>query len=307
MVRDAVAALLGTIPLRFLSPLRGLFSRSRKHSPRYKTLTLILGVLRYRPLDSDIETFELPDNPSCRFVNNNSILTRRIYWFGEGGYEGSEVYFWRYFCKRARNILEIGANTGYYTTQGALVAPNTPYLAVEPHPVSVKTLKQNLALNSIRNVEVIEAAVVGRKASERMDLVTPDIDDDESPPGAYLAGGTEGISRTGAKSISVPLVEASDLIDDVDLLKLDVEGYEYEILLSIASYIKANTPTILAEVLRKTPKLRGILVEMCQNYGYRPFGVGHSKLHPISLDQLAADVLGKMFSSRDVVLLGLKG
>ena len=163
----------------------------------------------------------------------NSILTRRIYWFGEGGYEGSEVYFWRYFCKRARNILEIGANTGYYTTQGALAAPNTPYLAVEPHPVSVKTLKQNLALNSLRNVEVIEAAVVGRKASERMDLVIPDIDDDESPPGAYLAGGTEGISRTGAKSISVPLVEASDLIDDVDLLKLDVEGYEYEILLSI--------------------------------------------------------------------------
>ena len=303
VVRDAIAAVLGAIPLRLLNPLRSVYSQSKKHSLRYKTLTLILGVLRYRRLDSDIETFELPDNPSRRFVNNNSILTRKIYWFGERGYEGSEVYFWRYFCQRALKILEIGANTGYYTTQGALAAPDTRYLAVEPHRASVETLRQNLALNAVRNVEVVEAAVVGHKVSERMELVIPDVDHDEAPTGAFLARGTEGISRTAAKSISVPLVEAIDLADNVDLLKLDVEGYEYEILHSLASYIKSNTPTIFAEVLRRTPKLRGILVEMCQNHGYRPFGVGPNQLHPISLDQLARDVLGNVFSSRDIVLM----
>ena len=185
----------------------------------HKALSVILGVVRYRRLDSSIDTFALSDNPSRRFVNNNSILTRKIYWFGEGGYEGSEVHFWRYFCRRAAKILEIGANTGYYTTQGALAAPDTPYLAIEPHPASVTTLNRNLELNSVRNVEVVQAAVVGRKQSERMDLVIPDIDHDEAPPGAFLAGGTEGINRIAAKTISVPLTRIFNLMYELQTIQ----------------------------------------------------------------------------------------
>lgn len=47
---------------------------------------------------------------------------------------------------------------GYFTVQGGRAAPSTRYVAVEPHPVSWRICRDNLALNGVTSVRLLAAA-----------------------------------------------------------------------------------------------------------------------------------------------------
>jgi len=155
------------------------------------------------------------------------VIVRRIYWLGQQGYEGALSRCWERSCTQANEILEIGANIGFYTVLGSKAAgKSTPYTAVEPHPVTHRILRRNVDLNQLSNVKLIEAAVVGTKASETKKLMIPIGDPDQTPAGAFLEDArSDVIGKEGAAAVR--LVEAPELIGKADLLKLDVEGCDF--------------------------------------------------------------------------------
>jgi FkbM family methyltransferase len=269
-LRNAWSSFLALIPLRYLDPIRKWYTSSPSGSLRRTIFRLILKLLRYRPLDSSIRDFELADRTDIRFINVNTVISRRLFWLGQNGYEGSESKWWEYFCSQSYCILEIGANIGFYTILGANAAlRGSRYISVEPHPLSVNALRQNVALNNLNNVEIIEGAVVGKRSSDTVDLMLPLGDSDIAPGGAYLSIGVEGWERPARNFISVKTVEASEVIADTDLIKLDVEGNEWNILSALRSHIELNRPTIFVEILSKTPKLRRLLFEWHKDLGYK--------------------------------------
>src|SRR5215212_6643397 len=81
--------------------------------------------------------------------------------------------WWRHCCTRASAVLELGANVGYFTVQGATAAPGARYVAVEPHPVSAGVCRANLALNGIGSVELLEAAAVPGAGPSAVELQVP--------------------------------------------------------------------------------------------------------------------------------------
>ena len=57
-------------------------------------------------------------------------------------------------------FADVGANFGYYTLLGArLVGSGGKVLAFEPQPAVAELLRESLSINSMANVEVIEAAL----------------------------------------------------------------------------------------------------------------------------------------------------
>src|SRR3712207_7346831 len=58
--------------------------------------------------------------------------------------------WWRKLCRASERVLELGANVGYFSVQGALAAPQARYTAVEPHPFSVDVCRdrKSTRLNS---------------------------------------------------------------------------------------------------------------------------------------------------------------
>jgi FkbM family methyltransferase len=299
-LRNTYAGCLNRMPDAYLLPIRKAYVDAPDGSARQRLFFNLLKCLRYKHPDRALETFALADEPSIRFANVNSIVARHLYWFGFRGWEGAEVRAWQAFCARATRILEIGANIGFYSVCGARKAPHAQYTAVEPHPHTARVLRRNLDLNGLQRVNLVEAAVVGRKAAERMALVVPLADQDDAPPGSFLETGGE-LSAAGRIACDVRVADIHDLLPGVDLLKLDVEGYEFDILDPVRDYLVRERPTIFVEVLTTAKKLQGLIADLARCRAYRIYAV-NTTLGEVDPDDVANGKLGSKYHTRDVLL-----
>jgi FkbM family methyltransferase len=251
-----------------------------------------------------VATFTLPDNRDLRFVNQESLVLHQLYWFGERGWEPQLLPWWRRFCGRASSILELGANVGYFTVQGARAGPQARYVAVEPHPLSAGVCRANLELNRVGSVELVTAAAMAGTGPAAAELRVPR-DQLATPTVAFVGAGTElpePMSRHVTRTIPVPAVDVRSFLAGVDLLKLDVEGQEHALLTAGRDHLRTHRPTVVVEVLPGTTRLRRLLVGLCRDDGYRCFVPGPDSL--VRLDP--ADILGAAlldrFGCQDVIL-----
>lgn len=115
-------------------------------------------------------------------------------------------------------ILDCGANIGFSVLNYKRQFPQARIVAFEPDPEFAPVLRRNLEQNGAGDVEVVEAAAwtsagEGRWRSEGID-------------GSRLAPDGSTVVRT---------VDLADyLSDEVDLLKLDIEGAEYAVVEHLA-------------------------------------------------------------------------
>jgi FkbM family methyltransferase len=271
---------------------------------RRRARDALLGLLRRGGIPAGVTSFTLPDNPELRFVNQDSLVLSQLYWFGERGWEPQLLPWWRRCCGHASAILELGANVGYFTVQGARAAPQARYVAVEPHPFSAGVCRSNLELNGVGSVELVAAAAVAGGGVGAVELQVPG-DQLATPTVAFLGAGTElpqAMSRHVTRTIAVPAVDVRSLLPGVDLLKLDVEGQEHALLAAGRDHLRAARPTVFVEVLPGTARLRRLLVELCRDDGYCCYVPAPDRLVRLQ----AADLLGARLLDRygcqDVIL-----
>lgn len=139
------------------------------------------------------------------------------------------------------HVLDIGANIGWYTMLSAsLVGSSGSVTAIEPNPDSAKLLEASRRANSFDNVVVLQVAagrelgllVLHGSYGDAMTLMAPD-------DAAALTNAT-----------TVPSFKVDDLIPPdkkIDLVKIDVQGAEYNALLGASELIRRHHPTIVSE------------------------------------------------------------
>jgi len=306
--RNGVAAGLRLVPEPLFTSLRTSFPATAATSWQHKAMRGVLEAVRHRGIPESTNTFQVADNPDLSFVRADSFVTERLYWFGERyGYEPGGIYWWRYFCRRSQRVLELGANIGYYTVQGARVAPTTSYTAVEPHPGCAGTCRRNVEANNLSNVDVVEAAAVSTSASGQVTLRLPGGKDHytEAPSTGFV--GRNEVHRSDAddpsyREVIVPAVELRSLITGVDLFKLDVEGQEYDLLSSITEELISLRPTIFLELLDDTPMLRALVASLCDRAEYHCFVPTPDRLVPLSLAGVSSLDVRARLDTRDIVL-----
>jgi len=301
---------LKQLPAGMFTSLRTTFPALAPTSWQHRVQRRILGVVRHRGVPADVEAFALIDNPEVRLVNADSYLVDRLYWFGERyGYEPEVLRWWRLYCSRSTSILELGANIGYFTVQGAKAAPQARYVAVEPHPGCAGVCRENVRLNGLTNVEVVEAAAVGKVVTPSVTLITPGSrsrDHYAQAPCTGYVGRNEMYpddpDDPSCGFVTVPAAALSDLLDGVDLLKMDVEGQEFSILSPAFDQLAAARPTMFVELLDDTPKLRSFISALCAATDYRCFVPTPERLIPLPVSDLASVSLASEFDTRDLIL-----
>jgi FkbM family methyltransferase len=124
-----------------------------------------------------------------------------------------------------RTVLDIGANVGAFSLAAAINFPSARIVAVEPAPDTFAYLVGNVRRNGLLDrIECLQAAAVGA-ADVRQAYVTVQPKDSVTT--------STSLAPQGPQSLTVPARRLSDLIaglKEVDLLKIDAEGAEYEIL-----------------------------------------------------------------------------
>ena len=266
--------------------------------------SLAAGALQSGGIPAEVGVFSLPDDEGVRFIGATSLVLHQLFWAGTRGWEPELLDVWRRLCRRSGKVLELGANVGYYAVQGARAAPEVEYVAVEPHPDSVEICGANLELNQVRNVRLVNAAAVAHADGGLTDLVVPQ-SQLRHPTVAFLAGSSElppRMTQGPSRVLSVPMVDIAELLPDVDLIKLDVEGQEHELLAAAWEHLAAHRPTIVVEVLPGTPRLRQLLTRLCTELGYRCYAPTEQGLAPVAPHQLPGLELQKSFRTNDLVL-----
>jgi len=120
-------------------------------------------------------------------------------------------------------MLDVGANTGYTATWLSTIAERV--FAFEPHPGNVRVLREQLRIRRISNVQVIESAVSDHPGSATLHC---------KPRSGHHSLDDIGASET-LGTIELPCTTIDAFMDvegigRVTLLKIDVEGFEPEVL-----------------------------------------------------------------------------
>ncbi len=139
-----------------------------------------------------------------------------------GVHEANSTAEVKKIIKLGMKILEVGANIGYYALiETRLAGPSGHLYAMEPSPFNFNLLKRNLALNGINNYDLYETAAGAENGKAK-----------------FLLSGRSNLSTfveredlTG-EEVDVNVIKLDDFLKEkkVDFIRMDVEGYEGEIL-----------------------------------------------------------------------------
>lgn len=162
--------------------------------------------------------------------------------------------------------VDVGAHVGNHTLFMAAIA-GLDVIAIEPSPASVELLKTNVAANRVsRQVEVIEAAAGAEEAYGRL------VEDDPA---------NTGMTRVELGDGDVEVTTVDKLVGRrlVSVLKIDVEGWEEEVLKGSVHVLKRDRPILYMEIIdaRHERALRDLLADLDYRFA-REFNVTPTRL-----------------------------
>jgi len=135
-------------------------------------------------------------------------------------------------------ILDVGANIGYYSIMIAKIVGNTGKVyALEPEPTNYNTLQKNISLNQLNNV--IESYQMGASDTNSP---KPLYRSKYSNMHSFILPENDIIDMKNPKSHEeIKMTNLTDFIlgkQPIDMLRMDIEGYEVEVLSGLQKAIE---------------------------------------------------------------------
>jgi FkbM family methyltransferase len=172
--------------------------------------------------------------------------------------------FWHIFVRRCYHIpegckviIDAGANIGVFAVWAARQTTSPRIIALEPFPSTFESLLSNIHANRMEHrIFPLRLGLAAEAGIRRIRMCA------ESPTRGILLQGSPQL--TDQETVAIQCLSLSDLfaqerLGEVDLLKMDIEGSEWEVLLS--------TPP---SVLRNIRHIELEYHEINAHYGYTP-------------------------------------
>ena len=172
------------------------------------------------------------------FLNPNDPVVSGAIFFNV--YEKSESQFIKSICFEGMKILDIGANIGYYTALfSQLAGDKGSVIAIEPDLESYKYLSKSI--NSFNYKNVFSFRLAASDIKQKLPL--------------FISKENRGDNRlysTNQKrnSIMVDCITVDELleenkIENLDLIKIDVQGYEPKVMKGMLNIVRSSKKLIL--------------------------------------------------------------
>jgi FkbM family methyltransferase len=189
----------------------------------------------------------------CTIFTGHKMLLHLRDWvqyhlFLYGYYEKEESVFWLNFAKGNNKVIfDIGANVGYFTLLATKNAVNNSRIyAFEPITRTVQRLKDNLSLNKCGSSVTVEKLAVGKSSS----TLTLHI-------GNQYNWGMSSVNRHEESSTDTEIITCVAIdeyvrlhkIQKIDLMKIDVEGAEFDAVSGMQETLTNLRPIVLIELL----------------------------------------------------------
>jgi FkbM family methyltransferase len=148
-----------------------------------------------------------------------------------------DKFLLRPYLREGMVVMDVGANIGYLTLFFCrAVGPRGAVFAFEPDPENFRELARTVEHNEIEWCTTVNSACGTSDAP------------------AYLATGLNGYIQAGSNyEANCRMMSLDSFTDDrkistVDLVKIDVEGFEAEVLSGMSGMLKRDRPILYVEV-----------------------------------------------------------
>lgn len=221
-------------------------------------------------------------------IDPKDDIGHEIYYYGE--YEPKTLWFLKNFIIEGDVFLDIGAYIGDISCIASkYVGKKGIVYAFEPVPHHYKTFLNNINLNNINNIIIYNIALSDKKGKSY--IYIRDIDN----------RGADSLVQTN-KDIKTNILVEIDTIDSLlkskkilipDILKIDVEGFELNVLKGSYKLLKEYAPILIVEyneyIPQKEGKPKDILSYIKNIHDYKiyiikPYKLNQFKLIPIMND-----------------------
>jgi FkbM family methyltransferase len=211
IARQVLMIPLFSLPVRAITKVSSMYSGPPLHRIVRSPLSYLwwrTGLSGHAPKTVSLVTGE---RIIMRYPNNDWYTAAEI--FLEGEYAAPF-----HIPSDLRTIHDLGANVGYATVFLANRFPQSHVDVFEPHPDHLLQLDLNIALNALQSRTTVHPYAVGAECRE-----------------LFLTNSNTCSTLIGQKENGAVTVKVTDWLDfarrcEIDLLKMDIEGGEYEIV-----------------------------------------------------------------------------
>jgi FkbM family methyltransferase len=140
----------------------------------------------------------------------------------------NEIFYFREYrsaealIASAETAIDVGAHIGVWSAYASALNPSLKILALEPDPDNFLALRQTIAVNKLYNVKLFQEALAAASGSRRLSKAEDSINH------CLLKDDSDQGRQVQASSLADFLIKNN--IAHIDVLKLDIEGGEYELL-----------------------------------------------------------------------------
>lgn len=196
-----------------------------------------------------------------------------------GRFEAHAIALCANYVRTDGVVLDIGANIGVHSVQFADLVPEGKVICVEPARTTFDYLLRNIG--PLRNVVPLNVAL-----SNISGVLTLFVAADNAYSGlkdTYRKPilGHENVACFRADELLKPLLMETR----VDLIKIDVEGFEHQVLEGMRELVALHRPVIFCEIFggsNSNPDPQGT-VDFCVSLGYDALVLDGQALRPVAI------------------------
>lgn len=242
------------------------FSRINLHASetsRFKNVTpsdvsQINQDLRYRGFVNC--TAAQGDDSFVMFTNADDVVAGHYMYIGPASFETGTLKLWSHLARKSKWIHDIGAFTGVFALAAVTANPDCRVMAFEPSFVTYSRLLVNIHANGFDGHIAPIRCGLGSSLTE-LEL--------RHPSGVYVMASGESFLESQISdpwfTEKVPVLSLDHLLADQDryrrqivvetqfdganLVKIDVEGFENEVIKGMRETIERDRPTVIVEIL----------------------------------------------------------
>lgn len=140
------------------------------------------------------------------------------------------------------NVVDVGTNIGWTVLNFGRLSDSGKVIGFEPDPFNYEVCKKNLEKNKLTNIELLPVGLGDTNGEVRLEVRTP------GNRGGNRVSPTDHVNTTPVQIKPLDSVEAVVSLQTVDLIKLDVEGYELHVLRGARGLLTKHKPILFIEV-----------------------------------------------------------
>ena len=168
--------------------------------------------------------------------------------------------------KNGTTIIDVGTNIGETLLNFAKINRDGRNIGFEPVPFLYEKAKTNIGLNEFENIELVNMAL-----SSKAETLSFNETDENNSGGTFLTRDNSDSVRA-VRAVRLDDFAEQNRLENISLIKIDVEGFEMEVLKGASEVLRKFRPTLFVEIddafLARQQSSAAAVFDLLVSHGY---------------------------------------